>query len=162
MMNWDYIQENKDDILKEGLNIIKEQKEVSYLEFNSFNRGNYILFKDDIYFYIGEAKNISNRLKDHFNINKSSFYKEYIKMGFPKTDIDSFKVKYLEVNIVRKELEEFGMNEKIDLIDNSFRGNTISKGFFKAIKLLDLKTKKDIISLCSEINSWKIKQEKDI
>lgn len=50
--------------------------------------------------------------------------------------------------------KRFGLNTKIDLKNLFFKGNIISNGFFKAIKLLDMTSKKDIIDVCDEINTW--------
>jgi len=50
--------------------------------------------------------------------------------------------------------KRFSLSKKIDLKDISFDGNTISNGFFKTIKLLDITSKKDILSVCNEMNMW--------
>jgi len=113
-IDWATIQ-NKSDIL---LNVAKEMllSSASYplkdiKQINPACAGvYYILDPQKRHSYVGEAKELSKRLKQQSTKNTSTFYKTYSKVfkGNLK-DIDEFFLKYICLNIARKELEEFCM-----------------------------------------------------
>jgi predicted GIY-YIG superfamily endonuclease len=130
-MNFTQLQSNSTQILTQGILKLKNQPLTNPkdITFNSY--GNYVICEDDIHWYIGEGKDVSKRLKQQFKEKRSTFYKTYIK-DYGDKSIDIFRVKYIETNIGRKEIEEFGMVNlptslnkfqknkcvKIDLISN--------------------------------------------
>jgi len=107
-MDWKTLQENSDDILAQGILKLKNQESKNWDSISSQNYGNYLICENEINWYIGEGKNISKRLKQQFNEKLSTFYKTY-KKDFGNNKIESFKVKYIETKIGRKEIEEFGI-----------------------------------------------------
>ncbi|MDR2204968.1 MAG: GIY-YIG nuclease family protein [Flavobacteriaceae bacterium] len=77
---------------------------------NEKNMGNYLISLDEIPYYIGEAKELKNRLKQQFKLNTSTFYKNYKKLlPIKLLPIDKFKIQFMLTNIGRKEVEEFGI-----------------------------------------------------
>ena len=103
-INWNYCQQNSNDILIEGLNKLQTSKD------NNLNsQGNYLISHDNINYYIGEGKDLNKRLKQQFNLRTSTFYKNYQKKFDDKHQINDFEVKVIQTNIGRKEIEEFGI-----------------------------------------------------
>jgi len=108
-MNWQELQENSDDILMQGIIKLKEQKSNNWQSINNNKQGNYLISKNDIIFYIGEGKNLSQRLKQQFYDKTTTFFKNYKKIIGGNDDINSFEVRIIETNLGRKEIEEFGI-----------------------------------------------------
>lgn len=107
-MNWKTLQKNSNKILMQGILKLKNQNSRNWETISSQEYGNYLICEDGISWYIGEGKNISKRLKQQFNEKRSTFYKTY-KKDFGNNDIESFNVKFIETQIGRKEIEEFGI-----------------------------------------------------
>jgi len=107
-MNWETLQTNANQILMQGVLKLKNSTLKNWNEINSQNYGNYLICENDIQWYIGEGKNISKRLKQQFTERTSTFYNTY-KKDFGDNNINSFQVKFIETNIGRKEIEEFGI-----------------------------------------------------
>ena len=107
-MDWETLQTNSNEILMQGILKLRNQSSKVWNEVSCQKYGNYLICENDISWYIGEGKNISKRLKQQFNEKISTFYKTY-KKDFGSKDINSFRVKFIETNIGRKEIEEFGI-----------------------------------------------------
>lgn len=113
-ITWTYCQENSDIILADGLLKLRDSDvatlaDISYNEF-----GNYLISHKDTHYYIGEGKNIQARLKQQFKPNTSTFFKTYQKLhksnGFPNTiALNEFSIRYIQTEIGRKEIEDFGI-----------------------------------------------------
>jgi len=131
--NWDYCQLNSEEILAEGL----------YHLFNSesktpcHNSGNYLILHAGIPYYIGEGEDISKRLKTQFTTKGSTFYKNYIeycsKLNQKELlNIEEFQVRFIETNMGRKEIEEFGI-VNLPTILNKFQKEKRQKKEFTGI-----------------------------
>jgi predicted GIY-YIG superfamily endonuclease len=76
--------------------------------------GNYLISLDKKPYYIGEAKEILKRVKQQAKPTTSTFYKNYLKATktnqlLKPVGIDNFKIQFINTNIGRKEIEEFGI-----------------------------------------------------
>ena len=110
-IDWDFCQNNSDQLLAEGLYYLSSQSIMNHREIVSTHRGNYLILMNKEPYYIGEAKNLIIRLKQQFRTNTTNFYKTYINSNGKDTlkSIEAFKVQYMETNIGRKEIEEFAI-----------------------------------------------------
>lgn len=115
-INWKYCQNNSDLILASGMNLLTKQTKTSFDDNFKNEQGNYLISeKSNKWKYIGEAKSLSNRLRQHSKVNTSTFYKNYLKIqkdfiNLPKgLKISDFQVCTILTNIGRKEIEEFGI-----------------------------------------------------
>jgi len=113
-VSWDYVQTESDQILSDGLFKLRRQPYYDYFEISDKGVGNYLISLDNQPYYIGEAKELSKRIKQQFKPATSTFYKNFLKLQ--KTNqlirpkpIDSFKVQTISTEIGRKEIEEFGI-----------------------------------------------------
>lgn len=113
-MNWEQIQNTSDDILASGINMLQKSTVKNILELPDLNYGNYLISKDKIK-YIGEAKDVSKRLKQHSKPKTSTFYKNYKKLSqsnlaIPSNlKIEDFQARQIPTLFGRKEIEEFGI-----------------------------------------------------
>lgn len=113
-MNWKQIQNTSEDILASGINVLQKSTVKNVLELPKLDYGNYLISKDRIK-YIGEAKDVSKRLKQHSKPNTSTFYKNYKKLTQsnlaipPNLKIEDFQARQMPTIIGRKEIEEFGI-----------------------------------------------------
>ena len=126
-INWKYCQKNSDLILASGLKSLTKQTMISFNDSHYEGYGNYLISdKWKKWNYIGEAKNISIRIKQHSKEKTSTFYKNYKKfenfyINYPVgLKINDFKIREVQTNIGRKELEEFGI-VNIPAILNKFQ-----------------------------------------
>lgn len=112
-ISWDICQEISDEILFAGLDILKSRTKTSFdnLKPIDFDFGNYLISESGRFYYIGESKNIYARIIQHSNKKRSTFYKNYLKkygeLAYLK--IDEFDLQFINTNIARKEVEEFGI-----------------------------------------------------
>ncbi len=109
-INWDYCQSNSEKILAEGLYHFHTDDSKKNCDIS----GNYLIKYAGIPYYIGEAEDISKRLKTQFSLNQSTFYKNYLKYcsisnEVKPLNIEEFQVQFIETKIGRKEIEEFGI-----------------------------------------------------
>ena len=111
--NWELCQTESDKILYAGLEILKSSKSYNLQKMNhsDFDKGNYIIYHDQNFYYIGESKNLSARISQHAHEKKSTFYKNYLKNNNDSTslNISDFNIKFINTKIGRKEFEEFGI-----------------------------------------------------
>ncbi|WP_445764134.1 GIY-YIG nuclease family protein [Yeosuana sp.] len=113
-MTWDNIQNQSDEILSDGLFALKSRPFDNFSNVTEKGFGNYLISLDKKPFYIGEAKELSKRIKQQSKSTTSTFYKNYLKATktnqlLKPVDIDSFKIQFITTNIGRKEIEEFGI-----------------------------------------------------
>lgn len=140
-IDWNYLQQNSNDILAEGLSHLLEGV-LANLETDIPMNQATMLF--GIPLYIGEAIDLDKRLKEHYKGN--TFYKNYqkngVKLNLPSNlTMDDFRCQYIPTKIGRKELEEFGIvNLPAPL--NEFH-----------------KDKRDRFTPVSSSQSWEIAQE---
>ena len=121
-ITWEISQSASDSILAEGIEILRSTNKQSFEEIQSKGYGNYLISNSDEPFYIGEAKNLNRRLKQHSRERTSTFYKNYLKkLGASAfLEINDFDIQILENKIGRKEIEEFGI-VNIPTILNKFQ-----------------------------------------
>ncbi len=124
-ITWKFANQNSDKILADGLwQLI--QSHIGTCEDITYNGfGNYVISHDKKPYYIGEAKDVSMRLKQQFNPKTSTFYKNYqTHIGkvtlMESLPIGNFKIQYAPTEIGRKEVEEFGI-VNLPTILNSFQ-----------------------------------------
>jgi len=112
-ISWDICQEISDEILFAGLDILKSKTKTSFdnLKPIDFDFGNYLISESGRFYYIGESKNINSRLMQHSNKKRSTFYKNYLKKygELANLQINEFDLQFINTNIGRKEIEEFGI-----------------------------------------------------
>lgn len=113
-LTWDNIQKQSDEILSDGLFYLKSRTTTNFTNVSDIGFGNYLITLDKIPFYIGEAKELSKRVKQQSKLTTSTFYKNYQKSVktnqlLKAIDIDKFKIQTMPTNIGRKEIEEFGI-----------------------------------------------------
>jgi len=115
-INWKSCQNNSDLILASGLELLTKKAKTTFEDYYPSEYGNYLISgKTNKCKYIGEAKSLSNRLKQHSRERTSTFYKNYNRAqkdfyNLPKgLKINDFQICTLLVNIGRKEIEEFGI-----------------------------------------------------
>lgn len=115
-INWKYCQNNSDLILASGINLLIKKSKTSFEDLYPSEYGNYLISdKANKWKYIGEAKSLSNRLKQHSKERTSTFLKNYLKLqkdflNLPKgLKINDFQIRTILTNIGRKEIEEFGI-----------------------------------------------------
>jgi predicted GIY-YIG superfamily endonuclease len=103
-------------ILASGLKLLTKRIKTTFEDYYPSEYGNYLITdKGNKCRYTGEAKSLSNRLKQHSKERTSTFYKNYIKLqkefsNFPKgLKISDFQIRTILTNIGRKEIEEFGI-----------------------------------------------------
>jgi len=124
-INWKFIQENSDLILADGLWQLINRPTESFNNITHNDFGNYLISYDEKPYYIGEAKDICQRLKQQFNVKISTFYKNYQKhltnnKVLNAVPIDAFKIQHISTQLGRKEIEEFGI-VNLPTIINSFQ-----------------------------------------
>ncbi len=110
--SWVNCQEISDEILADGMNSLKNGNKFSFSEVQNKSYGNYLISHASKPYYIGEAKNLKARIKQHSRANTSTFYKNYLKqpqLNYSLLNIDDFDVQIVEASIGRKEIEEFGI-----------------------------------------------------
>jgi predicted GIY-YIG superfamily endonuclease len=113
-LTWNNIQKQSDAILSDGLFLLKSRPVIAFSNVTEKGFGNYLISLDKRPFYIGEAKELSKRIKQQSNTKTSTFYKNYqkaikINQLLNSIDIDKFKIQIISTNIGRKEIEEFGI-----------------------------------------------------
>lgn len=111
---WDNIQKQSDEILSDGLFLLKSRPVINFSDVTEKGFGNYLITLDNDPFYIGEAKELSKRVRQQSKPSTSTFYKNYQKTVntnklLELIDIDKFKIQLISTNIGRKEIEEFGI-----------------------------------------------------
>ncbi len=112
--SWDIIQNQSDEILSDGLFALKSRPFDNFSNVTERGFGNYLISLDKKPHYIGEAKELSKRVKQQAKPTTSTFYKNYLKATktnqlIKTVDIDSFLIQFITTNIGRKEIEEFGI-----------------------------------------------------
>lgn len=111
---WENIQKQSDEILSDGLFLLKSRPIVDFSDVTDKGFGNYLISLDKKPFYIGEAKELLTRIKQQSKPTTSTFYKNYQKAVktnqlLKQIDIDKFKIQFISTKIGRKEIEEFGI-----------------------------------------------------
>tara|TARA_B100000427_G_scaffold328417_2_gene341459 strand:+ start:100 stop:954 length:855 start_codon:yes stop_codon:yes gene_type:complete len=110
-ISWDMCQEISDYILLDGIFELKNSVRLPSIHDAPNQPGNYFIYHSNQSFYIGETKNINQRLKQQVNPKRSLFYKNYLKSNYvdKSLDINDFNIKVLIHKLGRKEIEEFGI-----------------------------------------------------
>jgi hypothetical protein len=78
-LTWDDIQKQSDTILSCGLYKLKTQPFCDLADVTEKGSGNYLISLDEVPFYIGEGKDLIERLKRQFRPADSNFYKNFKK-----------------------------------------------------------------------------------
>ncbi len=111
-IDWNYLQQNSNDILAEGLSYLLDGRSFEFGGRYTIEPGAYVISYSGIPLYIGEAKDLNKRLKQHYKGN--TFYKNYrengVKLNLPSNlTMDDFRCQFILTQIGRKEIEEFGI-----------------------------------------------------
>lgn len=110
--SWKYCQNHSNEILAEGMELLKKSIKLNGSSDFPNCPGNYLISFDKKPYYIGEARSINKRMKQQFNMKQSTFYKNYLRNNLAnneKVDIDAFDVQIINSFIGTKEMEEFGI-----------------------------------------------------
>lgn len=112
IIDWDYLQQNSNDVLAEGLSCLLEACACKFDDRHPSEPGNYVISYSGIPLYIGETKRLDRRLVQHYRGN--TFYTNYLRDCAelnlpPDLTIDDFKCQFIPTHIGRKEIEEFGI-----------------------------------------------------
>ena len=111
---WNYLQEKSYEILSDGLFHLKSRPYNLFQEVTDKVPGNYLISLDKVPQYIGEAKELAQRLRQQSKSATSTFYKNHQKPGksnqlLRPSTIDEFKVQTISTLLGRKEMEESGI-----------------------------------------------------
>lgn len=147
-ISWKNCQKEADLILASGIKLLTSNSKKSFDNNFENEYGNYLITDNSKNWnYIGEAKSLSNRLKQHSKETSSTFFKNYKRfendyINYPKgLKILDFKIRTVKTNIGRKEIEEFGI-VNIPAVLNKFQ-----------------KGKKLIYSGKIDLELWKVVQD---
>ena len=121
-LTWDGLQKQSDEILSDGLFLLKSRPFLEFSDVTEKGFGNYLISFDKKPFYIGEAKDLQKRIKQQAKPTTSTFYKNFLKAigtnQLKQIDINSFKIQIISTNIGRKEVEEFGIVNLPTILNN--------------------------------------------
>lgn len=111
---WEQIQAQSNQILADGIWQIQNCKACALTDVTDSISGNYLISHGATPMYIGEAKNLKSRLKQHTHLTRSQFYKNYLKKisthDLPQNlKIEDFTCQIVPTKFGRKEIEEFGI-----------------------------------------------------
>lgn len=164
---WDDLQAQSDTILSCGLNKLRLQPIGALTNVTVKGIGNYLISLGQIPYYIGESKDLSKRIKQQSKPTTSTFYKTFLKLLSTNqlvkpVSIDQFRIQFIQTNIGRKEVEEFGIvNLQTKL--NSFQLRKRSRfaiadqnGLWDAVQqnVLDLLGEGESKIVSSQFTSW--------
>lgn len=112
IIEWDYLQQNSDDVLAEGLGCLSKGHFCKFGGGYPQEVGNYLISYLGIPLYIGESKYLHRRLASQYR--GSTFYKNYCEDGGnlnlpPDLTMNDFRYQFVPTQIGRKEIEEFGI-----------------------------------------------------
>lgn len=121
-INWEFTQNNSDTILSDGLFKLKTRPYQLVSDVRHNGLGNYLISHNETNYYVGEGKELSERLKQQFKPTTSTFYKNFLKLqktnkNIANLAIDTFKVQVITTDIGRKEIEEFGISNLPTLLN---------------------------------------------
>jgi predicted GIY-YIG superfamily endonuclease len=115
-INWNNCQQNSDQILCAGIFALESDDKQPLIGSFPNGYGNYLISDESHKItYIGEARNLFVRLKQHSRKSSSTFFKNYQKKAvkYPPElqgfSIEDFGAKVIHTNIGRKGMEEFGI-----------------------------------------------------
>jgi predicted GIY-YIG superfamily endonuclease len=122
-LTWNNIQGQSNEILSDGLFKLISQSYNDYTNITANNYGNYLISLNEVPFYIGEAKELSKRIKQQSKTSTSTFFKNFEKLSKSNQfllpiAIDKFKVQFISNSIGRKEIEEFGIVNLPTILNN--------------------------------------------
>ncbi|KAB2810017.1 GIY-YIG nuclease family protein [Phaeocystidibacter luteus] len=109
-MKWESIQNNSDEILASGLDLLRKSGKFRFEEVMDDRQGNYLVSSQG-FNYVGEARCLAQRIRQHSKPKTSTFYKNYLKLSVDRNlrPIEQFRVQLLPNTLGRKEVEEFGI-----------------------------------------------------
>lgn len=113
-IDWTYTQDNSDDILASGLSRLTSATGHDFDNPTPSDYGNYLITHNSTR-YIGEAKDLSKRIKQQSKDRTSTFFKNYLKQKTSNPTISQdlkitdFQIRTIKTKIGRKEIEEFGI-----------------------------------------------------
>lgn len=108
--DWLMCQQFSDQLLADGLLILRDQPTAMHTSVISKGAGNYLVSLDNDALYVGEAKNLAKRTRQQFTQKTSMFYKTFLARSVGSSPpIDKFRLRCTETHVGRKELEEFGI-----------------------------------------------------
>lgn len=109
-MDWQSCQTQSDQILSQGVYALRSAARSNPGRISNSQPGNYLVSLSDEPLYVGEAKDLSARLKQQFTPKTSTFYKNYQRSEpLPHSNIHNFQVRFMETRLGRKEIEDFGI-----------------------------------------------------
>jgi predicted GIY-YIG superfamily endonuclease len=117
---WTEVQNNSDKILAGGLwELINKRPRKLDSNITSLP-GNYLISVKKTNLYIGQAKNVKSRIKQH-NKDKSSLYANYLKKNIGKYHLKKFNLRFINTDFGRKEIEEVGIPSLKTLLNKSHK-----------------------------------------
>lgn len=108
--DWIMCQQYSDQLLADGLLILRDQPATEHTSAVSKEAGNYLVSLDGDALYVGEAKNLAKRTRQQFRQKTSTFFKTFLTRNTGSSVlIHRFRLRCTETQVGRKELEEFGI-----------------------------------------------------
>ncbi|MDD5545754.1 MAG: GIY-YIG nuclease family protein [Candidatus Omnitrophica bacterium] len=137
-MKWDIAQKKVSSFLRSGYDELKKQKVVNINHSFPTKPGTYIFIKERKIIYAGEASELKRRMYRHkkrtevstlrksigfvvFKQAKSGMFSKQIENRI-NNYIANLKIKYIEVQYGRKELEEYIINIEKPIHNKVFKG----------------------------------------
>ena len=114
-LTWETVQSQSNQILSDGVFQLQNAPYHALSNVEDTVQGNYLISYDGYPMYIGEARNLKSRLKQHATPNVSTFYKNYLQKretldGIPPNiEITGFQCQFIHTPMGRKEIEDFGI-----------------------------------------------------
>ena len=113
-IDWEFVQNNSDKILSDGLYKLKMAPSFKAADIQGTTACNYLISHNEATYYTGEGENAAQRLLQQFKPATSTFYPSYQKQtqesqNLEILDIEAFSVQFIHTNLGRKELEEFAI-----------------------------------------------------
>ena len=108
--DWLMCQRYSDQLLADGLLILRDQPATEHTSVVSKEAGNYLVSLDGDALYVGEAKNLAKRARQQFARKTSTFFNTFLTRNVGNSaPIHTFRLRCTETQVGRKELEEFGI-----------------------------------------------------
>lgn len=108
--DWTTIQNAADALLAQGVFSLRNGLQTSPSRVGVAAPGNYLISLDGTPRYIGEAHDLSARLRQQFTPRSSTFYKNYVKTASDAPrPITAFALQLMTTRLGRKEIEDFGI-----------------------------------------------------
>lgn len=109
-MDWDEVQDSADILLAQGICRLSRAPSIRPKDIDGTFPCNYLISREEIPLYIGEASCAAARMKVQFDARRSTFYKNHVKSQSDcVASILDFNLRLVETRFGRKEIEDFGI-----------------------------------------------------